>query len=406
MPKVTIIMPVYNVKPYLALSMQSVRRQTMPDIQIICVDDGSTDGSGELLDKFAAVDSRIQVIHKENGGVSSAKNAGLAQATGDYIIFFDPDDVLHENACERVACVFDETSADIVAFGGAPLPEAASYVWLDDVLNTRNATFIGFDINVLMREKTRPFAWRTACSRAFLERTGVHYDETISYGEDQVFQFAVFPRAEKTVLISDKLIDYRVVRDGSFMFDSHRDNNGRILEHIRIVRNILTDWRTLGILDENRLEMFEWSVEFLMRDLIARTDEDTLAQAETEVAEIWHEFFPQEFLDARAREPLYADMMQMVFNGADAPSHLKARFIDWRYSTHRLGAAFVAKRMAEHVAKSRLGEPGRKLKNALPMNTKQKRQREQLAHDREAREQALAEIEQEYAASVISTESG
>lgn len=90
--KVSVVIPVYNVKPYLERCVNSVLRQTYKDLEIILVDDGSTDGSGELCDKIATWDQRICVIHQKNQGQSSARNAGIRQATGEHIAFLDSDD--------------------------------------------------------------------------------------------------------------------------------------------------------------------------------------------------------------------------------------------------------------------------------------------------------------------------
>lgn len=89
---VSIIIPVYNVKPYLQRCVQSVLHQTYKDIEVIIVDDGSTDGSGELCDKIAGLDQRICVIHQKNQGLSGARNTGIRQAAGEYIAFIDSDD--------------------------------------------------------------------------------------------------------------------------------------------------------------------------------------------------------------------------------------------------------------------------------------------------------------------------
>jgi len=90
--KISVIIPVYNVKPYLERCVQSVVSQTYKDLEIVLVDDGSTDGSGELCDQLAATDSRIQVVHQVNKGLSEARNTGIRQATGDYVFFVDSDD--------------------------------------------------------------------------------------------------------------------------------------------------------------------------------------------------------------------------------------------------------------------------------------------------------------------------
>lgn len=99
-PVISVVLPVYNVKPYLEKCVNSVCRQTYKELEIILVDDGSTDGSGELCDKLKEKDTRIVVIHKENGGLSDARNAGTMQANGEYISYIDSDDYVKETYIE------------------------------------------------------------------------------------------------------------------------------------------------------------------------------------------------------------------------------------------------------------------------------------------------------------------
>jgi glycosyltransferase involved in cell wall biosynthesis len=93
MPKISVIIPVYNVEPYLRECLDSVINQSLKDIEIICVDDGSPDNSGKILDEYASKDKRIQVIHKQNEGVGLARNDGIRAASGKYVCFMDPDDI-------------------------------------------------------------------------------------------------------------------------------------------------------------------------------------------------------------------------------------------------------------------------------------------------------------------------
>ncbi len=92
MAKVSVVVPVYNVEKYLERCIESIRNQTLEDIEIILVDDGSPDNCPKICDGFAEKDSRIKVIHKKNGGLSSARNAGIYAATGEYIGYIDSDD--------------------------------------------------------------------------------------------------------------------------------------------------------------------------------------------------------------------------------------------------------------------------------------------------------------------------
>lgn len=114
MSKVSVIVPCYKVEAYIRELIESLQRQTMRDIEVILVDDGSPDKTGTICDEYAAKDSRLHVIHKPNGGVSAARNDGLRAATGDYVIFSDSDDYLPEDAIELLYNKAMADDSDIV----------------------------------------------------------------------------------------------------------------------------------------------------------------------------------------------------------------------------------------------------------------------------------------------------
>lgn len=116
MTKITIIVPVYQVEDYLDRCVQSLMKQTYSELEIILVDDGSVDSSPQMCDQYAKIDNRVKVIHKENGGLSSARNSGIDVATGDYIMFVDSDDYIELDTCQRLYELIDEAT-DIVSFG-------------------------------------------------------------------------------------------------------------------------------------------------------------------------------------------------------------------------------------------------------------------------------------------------
>lgn len=102
MPKVSVIIPVYNAEKYLRKCLDSVLAQSFADFEVLLINDGSTDGSGKICDDYAQKDARVKVFHKENGGVSSARNLGLDNATGDWIVFVDSDDYVEKNYFEVI----------------------------------------------------------------------------------------------------------------------------------------------------------------------------------------------------------------------------------------------------------------------------------------------------------------
>ena len=115
MSKVSIIIPVYNVEKYIRKTIESAINQTESDIEIILVDDGSTDSSN-ICDQYLKMDNRIKVIHKKNGGLSSARNAGTKEASSRYVMYLDGDDYLKSNAVERVFAVMNEYPSDIIQY--------------------------------------------------------------------------------------------------------------------------------------------------------------------------------------------------------------------------------------------------------------------------------------------------
>lgn len=115
-PKVSVIIPVYNTKPWIKDCLDSVLRQTMDDFEVVCVDDGSTDGSGLFLQEYAAKGSRVLIVSQSNQGVSAARNSGLNSARGQYVLFLDSDDYIEPDLLETVCSELDNQCLDIVFF--------------------------------------------------------------------------------------------------------------------------------------------------------------------------------------------------------------------------------------------------------------------------------------------------
>ena len=111
--KVSVIVPVYNVRDYLEECINSIVSQTYKKLEIILIDDGSTDGSSDICDKYAVEDRRIKVIHKENGGLSDARNCGLDNMTGDFVLFVDGDDAIKKDMIEVLIGLIYQSESDI-----------------------------------------------------------------------------------------------------------------------------------------------------------------------------------------------------------------------------------------------------------------------------------------------------
>ena len=116
-PKISIIMPVYNAEKYLPAAIESVQKQTLSDFELVLINDGATEGSGAVCDHYASEDSRIRVIHQQNGGICAARNVGLAAAQGDFVGFMDNDDALDPGTLQENYDLLMQHDADWVKFG-------------------------------------------------------------------------------------------------------------------------------------------------------------------------------------------------------------------------------------------------------------------------------------------------
>lgn len=267
--KVSVIIPVYNVEKCLSACLTSCINQTLYDVEFICVNDGSTDNSPAILEQFAAVDNRIKIVNKPNGGLSSARNTGIREADGEIIMFLDSDDYLSPNACERVWLETLEAPTDVVIFGTHIFPEKPRALdWHYRVLRVRTHRRWEFTPDVLFNEPSaKPFVWRQAYNRKFFTEYGLSFDETVKYGEDMVFQLQAFPHGTHFAFISDKLYHYRWCREGSLMSSVRDDLDEKISKHLGFVENICKYWREQGWLEKYGKEFTKWLLEFLVYDI-------------------------------------------------------------------------------------------------------------------------------------------
>ncbi len=245
MPKVSIIMPVYQSGPYLRTCLDSVLAQSFSDFELILIDDGSTDDSAEILDEYAAKDERITVVHKENGGPSTARNLGLDMATAPYVYLPDSDDILEPDLLEKVLPEM-EKGYDVVAFAYQPLEENESYRKppqiteqpREIILNTPEERY-AFLAGPFRRKAIRWEFWDRIYRRDLIERWNIRcYDSYRIYTDDMYFAFCHTAHASRILWMPQILYTYRihensfskVFRDTLMISTSHIMTEG-IREH-------------------------------------------------------------------------------------------------------------------------------------------------------------------------------
>jgi len=213
--KVSVIIPVYNVEAYLRKCLDSVLSQTLHDIEIICVDDGSTDGSEAILKEYAAKDVRIRLLAQENAGAGAARNAGLAVAKGEWLYFLDGDDFIIDEHCLLTAVRAGDTlNPDFVVFQGEEVDDRLgvrtpmSYLkrvlpWADGCLHQ----VAEFGENRFVTVGLAP--WNKLVRKDVIERFAIKFQE-IRKSNDLAFTTELLARAKTFVALSNYLIGYRV----------------------------------------------------------------------------------------------------------------------------------------------------------------------------------------------------
>lgn len=208
--KISIIIPVYNVEKYLHRCIQSVVKQTYTNLEIILVDDGSSDRSPKICDEWSQRDSRIKVIHQNNAGVSAARNAGIQAAEGEYLYFVDGDDWIAPDLCEKVMDTFSKNDVDIVVFNCERISESgkrlgATETLIDGVLNTEDA------LKALMKDHINSYVWNKICKYKVFQ--DISFPERSAF-EDLAIAHKLILNANQIYCLNEQLYFY-YQRNGS-----------------------------------------------------------------------------------------------------------------------------------------------------------------------------------------------
>lgn len=290
---VSIIVPAYNCIKSLEYCVGSIRQQTYTNFELILVDDGSTDSSGKLCDRFAAEDDRIRVIHKPNGGVSSARNAGINAVTGEYITFCDSDDYLEPDYlealiqaaesnpdCGHIWCCF-QTVTGYQKENAAPnyiSEESVLYYTLKDYMTLHE-----------MWLDTGP--WNKLYIAKIIKESGLHFSEDLSLGEDWLFNLAYIDASanNKIAVVTKPLYNYVRGNNDSLdsnyrqdLLDIYRRLNAECLAHLKkwdmspvqmekfynsqfyLYEKVLRN--TMRAPDKTKQEKIKWNSTFMQTD--------------------------------------------------------------------------------------------------------------------------------------------
>lgn len=273
-PFFSIILPVYNVSSYLEQCLDSIRNQTLENIEIICINDGSTDSSREILRDYQKRDMRIVILDTKNLGPSAARNLGFSQARGEYVLFMDSDDFIDAELCSYLYEQSLKYKSDITVYDAYPFPENSPQ-WLARNLVVRSRFYEHDSIAALIYENgATPFVWRNVFRRQFLLEHQLSFLPDVFFGEDLIFQFMSFPAAERILFLEKRLYHYRWKRQGSAMFNAENNLGQKYKHHIRSVNILAEYWENHGLLSKYGKEFFIWTISFLGADLHHYTGSD------------------------------------------------------------------------------------------------------------------------------------
>lgn len=271
-PELSIIVPVYNTGKFLGKAIDSLLNQTFKDIEVILIDDGSTDNSGNICDDYAGKDSRIIVVHKENGGQGKARNLGISKARGKYITFLDSDDFVDLNVYEKVITTSKLHNLDINRFRYVQFmiddkePEKADYtepLIYSDKDDIRQAALCLFSIPVNATEKDLNFGGSACCA---IYKRDLLIDNEIQFpcnskfvSEDFIFNFYCLQYAQRVGVSDSVFYHYRVNPTST----THKPNLNMVKKSIDTCRFLEKEFMRFGYEEKAKNYALGFSIDIL-----------------------------------------------------------------------------------------------------------------------------------------------
>lgn len=240
--KVSVIVPVFNVEKYLSCCLDSLLKQTLNNIEIICVNDGSTDNSLQILQEYAKKSAQIKIISQENGGLGYARNVGVQQAKGDYIGFVDSDDFVSSDFLEKLYTAAVKFNADVVLTNFYIYNNETKevYPYRDMKLIHRLSEANSFTAKEYPDVLLNVGSWDKLYKRDFLIKNGIKFPEKRIY-EDFNYTYYTLTRAKQIVALTDRLYYYRK-NTGTSITDQEKRNDLFKFDFLKNFNEIKSEW--------------------------------------------------------------------------------------------------------------------------------------------------------------------
>lgn len=264
MPLVSVIVPVYNTSPYLRRCLDSLLSQTLKDIEIICVNDGSTDESPQILDEYAKRDGRVRVIHQENSGVSAARNAALALVQSPYVGFVDSDDWVDAETYQAAAEYMQQDDVDLVCWGNCTWIDQNGLLHKSKKISPRQTRFstVSFSREHVLNDQVKRdiinVVWNKLYHMGLIRQHLVVFPAAFHQFEDFVFNASYLAWCKKAYFINCCFYHHRSERQGSIMTDFSRGRKPPVYFTVMSVFESVYDYYSRnGKVDDNRFFLSE-----------------------------------------------------------------------------------------------------------------------------------------------------
>ncbi len=254
---VSVIMPVFNADRFLHDSLNDLLNQSFECFELICVDDGSTDGSGRILDEFAKKDSRITVIHQKNAGGGATRNAGMDVASGKYLLFLDADDRFESNLLRDAYKKAEATQCDVLVFNADTFDHKTGERSAAPFLISKKVEFVEDHVFEVLNTTV----WNKLFLRQFILDSGCRFYEASRYNNTLVFVARALMESRRTAILNEVLVHYRTNNSESLIANQHKD-------YLAVYKNLIE--LKNGITLENRKQLMDF------RDLAERAIADRL----------------------------------------------------------------------------------------------------------------------------------
>ena len=279
MPEISVIIPVYNVEKYLPKCLDSVLAQTFNDIEVICINDGSTDNSATILQNYALRDRRLKIINQDNQGVSAARNAGLKIVQSDYVMFVDSDDYIADDMAEKLYLCIKNSNADVAVCSAEcinELPKDASLEvirwqswlqpWFDEYAKPTGI----YDVPKTIKDEFISVVWNKLYKTSIIKNYHIEFPLSL-IEEDEYWLWAYMLHSKRYAFLNERLYFY-VQRSGSVMTTRHASN--KVLDILEIEKQIYALARKYADIKDYQEILADWYIKTVAEILEYRVPKD------------------------------------------------------------------------------------------------------------------------------------